>query len=295
MKQLNIVVPDGSMQEVVINLFAKAGLAITIEKKRTKRGRVGVPWIKEVVFQRPQEIPHYLNSGYFDLAIVGQDWIANWGYSFPILLKLPVGRNGKKPVRIVLAVKKESNLRKVEDFPIGCKVATEYVQLVQNFFSKKKRPDIIIIPSYGNTEQKIEFGVIAIVDVTESGESLKENGLEIIDEIMESNTVVVTNPESFADMDKKLLIDCFVRLIKGAYQASKYVILTANVPTESLPEASKIIGGLKGPTISRLAIDGWFALQSVIKKEDEQDVIFRLLQINVTDIIVNREIPLIMS
>lgn len=226
---------------------------------------------------------------------MGEDWIANWGYEFPVLLKLPIGRSGNKPVKIVLAVNQASDFRRVEELPQCCEVATEYVQLVQRFFSDLGRNDIKIVPSFGNTEHKIDFGATAIVDVTESGDSLKENQLEAICEIMESNTAIVANPESFTDESKRLYIDCFVRLINGAYQASMYVMLTANVPERVLNDASRIIGGLKGPTHSPLAIKGWFALQSVVPREDEQKVIFELLQIGVTDIVVNRDIPLIMS
>lgn len=295
MSQIDIVVPDGSMQEVIIGLLAKAGLPVTIEKERTKEGRVGVDWIKRIAFQRPQEIPHYLKSGHFDVAIVGEDWIANWGYEFPVLLKLPIGRSGDKPVKIVLAVNQVSNFRRVEELPQGCEVATEYVQLVQRFFCDKGRPDIHVIPSYGNTETKVRFGATAIVDVTEGGDSLRENQLEVICEIMESNTIIVANPESLADKSKRPYIDCFVRLINGAYQASKYVMLTANVPERVLDDASRIIGGLKGPTRSPLVIEGWFALQSIVSRGDEQRIIFELLQIGVTDIVVTRDIPLIMS
>lgn len=294
MKPISIVVPDGSMQEVVMGLLAKAGLPVTILKKRVKEGRVDVGWISRVAFQRPQEIPHYLNNGHFDVAIVGEDWIANWGYNFPVLLKLPIGRGGNKSVKIVLAVKNDSNLHKVEDLPQECQVATEYVQLAQRFFASKSRTDIVIVPSFGNTEHKIEFGATAIVDVTESGNSLREHQLEVICEIMESNTVVVANSKSLADDTKKAGIDCFVRLIKGAHQASRYVMITANVPKVKLDEASSIIGGLKGP--SRLTInEAWFALQSIVLKADEQEIIFKLFQIGVTDIIVIRDIPLIIS
>ena len=295
MNRINIVVPDGSMQEVIIGLFIKAGLPVMIEKERTKEGRVKVDWIKRVVFQRPQEIPDYLKSGHFDVAIVGEDWIANWGYKFPVLLKLPIGRGGNKPVKIILAVSKDSNFRRIEELPKDCEVATEYVQLIQRFFSDKGRSDIRVVPSYGNTEHKVRFGATAIVDVIESGDSLRENQLKVICEIMESNTVIVANSESLADESKRLYIDCFVRLINGAYQASMYVMLTANVPERMLNDASQIIGGLKGPTYSPLATKGWLALQSVVPREDEQKVIFKLLQIGVTDIVVNRDIPLIMS
>lgn len=294
MTSLDIVVPDGSMQEVVMGLLAKAGLLVTIDKKRTKEGRVAVNWIKRIAFQRPQEIPHYLHAGHFDVAIVGEDWIANWGYEFPVLLKLPIGRGGNKPVRIVLAVSETSGINRVDDLPEGCEVATEYVQLVQRFFSGLDRDDVNVVPSFGNTEHKVAFGATAIVDVTESGTSLTENHLKVICEIMESNTVVVANSHSLHS-DKRSYIDCFVRLIKGAYQASQYVLIIANVPETVLSEASQIMGGLKGPSCSRLTVDGWFALQSVVSRKDEQAVIFKLLQIGVADIIVNRDIPLIMT
>ena len=295
MSQISIVIPDGSMEESVKNLFTKAGLSIIIEKKRKKQGKVDVSWIKYIGIQRPQEIPQYLANGHFDVAIVGEDWIANWGYDFPILLKLPIGRAGKKPIRIVLAVRKESNIKAIEDLPAKCEIATEYVQLAKRFFSDKERPDIRVVPSYGNTEHKIEFGATAIVDVTESGDSLRENGLEIIYEIMESSTVIVANPESLADKNKRPFIDCFVQLINGAYQSSIHAMIVANVPERALNEAIQIIGGLKGPTISPLAVEGWFALQSIVLRGNEYKIIFDLLRIGVTDIIVNREISLVMS
>lgn len=140
-----------------------------------------------------------------------------------------------------------SNFRRVEDLPQNCEVATEYVHLIQRFFADRGRSDIEVVPSFGNTEHKIRFGATAIVDVAESGDSLKENQLKIIHEIMESNTVVVANPKSLADESKRPYIDCFIRLINGAFQASKYVMLVANVPENVLDETSRIIGGLKGP------------------------------------------------
>lgn len=296
MSQIDIVTPDGSMQEAVTNLLVKAGLPVVMERGRTKEGRVvGVGWIGRIAFQRPQEIPHYLKDGHFDVAIVGEDWIANWDYDFPVLLSLPIGRSGNKPVKIVLAVSQTSRFRRVEDLPRGCTIATEYVELAQGFLSERGRSDIRIIRSCGNTEHKIRFGATAIVDVTESGDSLEENQLKVICEIMESNTVVVANPKSFANESKHPYIDCFARLINGAYQASRHVMLTANVPERVLAEAGRIIGGLKGPTCSSLTINGWFALQSVVPREDEQRVIFELLQVGVTDIIVNRDIQLVMS
>ncbi|MDO8559198.1 MAG: ATP phosphoribosyltransferase [bacterium] len=296
MNQIDIVVPDGSMQEVIIKLFAKAGLPVVIEKKRTKEGMVKVDWIKRVAFQRPQEIPQYLNNGHFDVAIVGEDWIANWGYEFPVLLKLPIGRSGDKPVEIVLAASQDSDFSRIRDLPWRCEVATEYTKLAKTIFANMGRRDIRVIPSFGNTEYKIKLGVTAIIDVVESGVSLEENQLKVVEKIMESSTVIVANSKSLADKSKRPYIDCFVQLIKGAFQASRYVMLVANVPENVLNEASRIIGGLKGPSCSPLVgAKGWFALQSVVSRENEQKIIFELLLIGVTDILVNRDIPLIMS
>ena len=294
---IEIVVPDGSMQETVINLLAKAGLSVLIEKSRTKEGRViEAAWIKRVAFQRPQEIPHYITRGHFDLGIVGEDWIANWNYKLPVLLYLPIGRSGDKAVKIVLAVDENSFYQQIDDLPQNCEVATEYVQLAQRWLVANDRPDILVIPSFGNTEHKVRFGATAIIDVSESGESLRENQLRVICEIMQSNTVIVANPKSLADASKQPHIDLFVRLIRGAYQASQYVIFTANVPKQALEKASKIIGGLKGPTCSPLlGKEGWYALQSVVLKKDEKDIMFRLLRIGVTDIVVIRDIPTIMT
>lgn len=298
MNQIDIVIPDGSMQEVIAGLLEKAGLPVMVEKKRTKKGKaVGVDWIKCIAFQRPQEIPVYLKNGHFDVAIVGEDWLKNWDYDLPVLLKLPIGGRNGKPVKIVLAVNQDSAFQQAEDLPRYCEVATEYVELAQSFFSEKGRSDIQVNRSWGNTETKIQFGATAIIDVTESGDSLKENNLKIICEIMESQTVIVANPKSLADKIKQPHIDCFVRLINGAYQASKYVLLAANVPKQKLNKASKIIGGLKGPTCSCLKdIKGWFALQSFVPRKDEQKIIFELLQIGVTDVaIISRDVPSIMS
>src|SRR3989344_5802859 len=155
MNQIDIVVPDGSMQETVCGLLARAGLPVTMEKERAKEGKVSAPWIRRIAFQRPQEIPLYLNRAHFDVAIVGEDWIANWRYEFPVLLKLPIGRAGSRPVRIVIAASEKSGITRPEDLPYRAEVATEYVELAKSFFGKLGRTDINVVPSFGNTEHKI--------------------------------------------------------------------------------------------------------------------------------------------
>lgn len=295
MDSIDIVLPDGSMQEVIMRLFEKAGLPITLGKRRTKEGHVKASWIGKVLFQRPQEIPHYLNSGHFDIAIVGEDWVSNWGYDFPLLLKLAIGRGGNKSVRIVLAVSELSQYKQVADLPLNCEIATEYVELARKFFASADRSDIKVLPSFGNTEQKVKFGATGIIDVTESGASLEDNNLRILCEVMESHTVVVANPKSLEDSAKQPLLSCLTRLIKGAHQANQFVMITANVPERVIDHAAVILKGLKGATKTPLTTSHWFSLSSVVCRDDEVNVIFQLLRIGVTDILVNRDIPLIMS
>lgn len=293
--QIDIVVPDGSMQDVVCDLFAKAGLPIVLKGKRTKEGSVDVPWIKRVVFQRPQEIPLYIRNGHFDVGIVGEDWMAEWRCVFPVLLRLPIGRSGNKPVSIVLAVDGATGVTGLAELPSGCEVSTEYVRLVQGYLAANNRTDITVVQSFGNTEHKVRYGATAIVDVSESGESLRENNLRIIATIMKSETVLVAEPEAFRDGEKQKYMLALSCLINGAYQARLHVMITANVPENSVDQAAAIMGGLKGPSCAPIRGSGWFALQSVIKREREQDIILQLLQLGVIDIIVNRDLPLIMS
>jgi ATP phosphoribosyltransferase len=295
MKRISLVLADGSMQEYLIELLNQAQLGLSIPKPRTKEGRVRVDWIEEVFFQRPQEIPKYLAKSLFDVAICGQDWIKNWNLEFPELLRIPVGRKSDCPVKIVLAVSKESQIENLEDLPKNSVVATEYVELSENFFAGIERKDIEVVRSYGNTEQKITLGqATAIIDVTETGESIEANDLKIIFELMESNTVVVANPQSYQDKEKRPLIDCLVMFLEATLLARKSVLVMANVPQKSLKKAARIMGGLKSPTSTPLMAKGWYSLQSVVKKDIELKVISQLKDIGATDIIVMADLEMIL-
>ena len=164
-----------------------------------------------------------------------------------------------------------------------------------HFHTMRSRSDIKILPSYGNTEHKIRFGADAIVDVVESGRALEENGLVIIEEIMESSTVIVATDNALGSKTKKSFLGHFAALIVAAYESSSFVQLTANVPDRIVPQAAKIMGGLKGPSRSRLCgVRGWSALQSMVPVAKEHEVMFSLSRIGVKDIIVNRNLPLVM-
>lgn len=297
MAMLKIVIPDGSMKNRIVDLFERAGIPILVERPRTCKGIIpNAGWISEVAFQRPQEIPAYLKDGNFDIAIVGEDWIAECSCEFPVLLEMAIGRSANQAVRIVLAAKQDREFQSVSELPENGIIYTEYPNLTRQFLQKNGRTDIDVRTSYGNTELKTDFGADAIVDITESGTSLAENGLEIIETIMFSNTVVVTNKTALENPEKKKLMEFFASLIKGAYQAEGYIMITANVPDNKRNKAAQIMGGLKGPTYSPvIKAEGWSALQAIAPKEKRLEIIQNLYEIGVTDIIVTPNITFIMT
>lgn len=290
---LNIVVPDKSMENRVKELFQKAGLPINLAE-RSNIGSVEAQWINQVVFERPQEIPDLMAEGLFDAAIVGEDWLADWGFSFPTLLSMAIGREKNRAVKIVMAVPEKSPVKAPIDLPIGSKVSTEYVRLALKLFSGLGRNDIIVKPSCGNTEAKIRYGISGIIDVTETGKSLKANGLKVIHTLMESNTLVIANPASLKNEKKRPKIKWFARLIEGAYVAITYMGIVANVPEKLVDQAAEIIGGLKGPTCAPLWAKGWYSLSSIVPKEEWDKISYRLLEIGVDDIIPTWDIPCVM-
>lgn len=295
MNGLRLVGPDGSMFEWLNAFFAAMGMTIAIKNARTKVGLVGSPIIDKVMFQRPQEIPLWVSSGYFDIGITGEDWLANWDLKLKSLLTIPVGRGGNGAVRIVLSVLRDSGFASINDLPKGCAIATEYVELTKKYLKQVDRTDIRIMPSFGNTEHKVQFGAKAIIDVTESGESLIANNLIIIETIMTSSMVVVIDPKTMNDPQKQAQINCFVRLAEGVLRAKDYVRIEANVPLSLVELSSKIINGMKGATISPLSIADWFALVGYVEKTREHDVIFELTKIGVLDVAVIRETVLLME
>ncbi len=290
---IRIVGPDGSMGNWFADLLCKIGLEVDFSG-RTKKGTTNVPWIESVTLQRPQEIPLYLEQGYFDVAPVGQDWLANYDLPLVELMTIPVGRSADRPVRIVLAVPEDSDWTSVNDIPPMTVVATEYYELARRYF-RSKHKKVKLIRSWGNTEHKVLYGAQAIVDVTETGNSLKENHLKIIETIMVSNMAIVANPDSLKNEQKAEYINHFVAMVKGTLLADKYVRIEANVPESLIEVAAKILGGLKGATISLVTTAGWISMTAYVPKNIEYQIIFDLTKIGVTDIAVIRQIPFIMQ
>lgn len=273
-------------------ILERAGIPLDLNP-RTKQAKPEIPWIESISQQRPQEIPLYLKEGYFDLGIVGQDWLANWQVVLPQLMTVAIGRGGGR-VKIVVAAPQDSGIKNPTDYYDGLKVATEYMMLAEQYFGGL---GIVakIIPSYGNTEQKVLYGADVIIDVTETGNSLRQNGLEIVDIVMESSMALVARNEVLEDPQLRDCVEYFVCIFKGAVVAESYIRVEANVPVEFRDEASAILKGMKGATVSPLEREGWISMTSYVKKSDEACVVFDLVKLGVKDIAVIRDIPLLMG
>jgi ATP phosphoribosyltransferase len=283
---LRLAIPDGSMQAVTLALLHRAGITIPAPSSRQKRAVLGEGFIESVAFMRPMQIPICLDRGYFDLAIVGEDALKNCNADAIVLFKMAVARKTKQAVRIVLAASKEKDWRSLDDLPRGATIATEYVELVERYLVMRGRSDIGVMRAYGGTEQMIAYGAQAIVDVVETGSSLTANNLEIIEVIMTSDTVIAANRQAYEDPAIREVIDWFVAVVKGAWDAGRFVRLEANVPADKLKAVVAIAGGMKAPTVSQIYGREWASLVACIPKEKQQEVVFSLLQLGVKDICI---------
>lgn len=193
MDKFSIAVPNGTMKERIQELFRDSGNPIVEEKGRKNIGRVERNiLVREISFQRPQEIPLLVEKGYFDIGITGQDWLVESGIGLPVLLTIPISAKQNQPPKLVLAAPPYTQL--ISNLSEECVIATEYPRITKWFMRNIGRPRAQIWKSYGNTENKIRFGANAIVDIVDSGESLKDNGLEVLAQIIESKLVVISRP-----------------------------------------------------------------------------------------------------
>lgn len=293
-KSFGLVLPDGSMQKKLSEVIQQAGYSFKVPNERVKIGICDDPAISSLCFQRPQEIARLVSEGKFDIGITGKDWLTESGYDLRVLGNLPISRQTNQKARIALIVSKESQYQSVSDLPNNCVIYTEYVRIAEQYLARQERPDIKVVYSFGNTEDKIVlFGAAAIVELVETGNSLIANNLTEIDLVMETEMVVINSEQAYANTYKRAKMDCFVRSLLGVLRAREYVRLEVNVTELLVDQAAKIIGGMKGATKSPITIPGWCSLVSVVPAKEQNRIISELLQIGVTDI-CRSEIPLVM-
>jgi len=282
MKTLKFGIPKGSLQKATINLFEKSGWKININ------GRSYFPDINddeiECAICRAQEMSRYVENGTIDAGLTGKDWIKENESDVKVVDDLVYSKVSQVPARWVLAVPAGSKIERLEDLQ-GKKIATEMVNFTKRFFQEK---DIAVDVefSWGATEAKVVSGLAdAIVEVTETGSTIKAHGLKIIYELMQTNTQLIANRASYEDPWKKIKIEQIVLLLKGALRAENMVGLKMNVPKENMEDVIKILPSLNAPTVASLYHSDWLSLETVVDAKVVRDLIPSLISAGAQGII----------
>ncbi len=272
---LKLVIPKGSLERATLQLLEDADLKLHRASDRDYFGRIDDPRIDEVAILRPQEIPRYVQEGFFDLGITGRDWIEETSSTVESLAELNYSKRTSNPIRVVLAVPNDAPWESADDLPAGAKVSTELPEVTRRFFEKRGK-DVKVFLSYGATEAKVGSIVDACVDVTETGSTLRKQGLKIIDELMVSRTELIANPSSAEGADARAAMEDIRTLLLGAIDARGRVLLKLNVGSDDLESVLDVLPSLKAPTVNELAHQDGYAIETVVEKRGVNELIPRL-------------------
>jgi ATP phosphoribosyltransferase len=279
---LKLGVPKGSLQNATIALFKRSGWTINVN------GRSYFPEIDDDTIQcaicRAQEMSRYVESGTMDAGLTGKDWIAEYNSDVHVVTDLVYSKVSSRPARWVLAVPYDSGIKTLEELR-GKKIATELVGFTQRYFAERNI-DVSVSFSWGATEAKVVSGLAdAIVEVTETGSTIKAHGLRIIHELMQTNTQLIANHESWKDPQKRAKIEQIALLLQGALLGEKLVGLKMNVSKDNLKAVVDLLPSLNAPTVSPLYQSEWFAVESVVNTGVVRDLIPELLKAGAEGII----------
>lgn len=270
MNKLKLGIPKGSLESSTIDLFKRAGWQISYDS------RSYFPEIDDeeisCALVRAQEMSRYVEDGTLDLGLTGRDWIVENESNITVVEELVYSRASVKQARWVLVVKEDSPIQSIEDME-GKKISTELVNFTRKYF-KERGINVHIEFSWGATEAKVVEGLVdAIVEVTETGSTLRANKLKIIHELMTTNTQLIANNEAWADPWKKRKIMQIQTLLNGSLLAVGKVVLKLNVSKENLGRVMLLLPSLKAPTVSGLYNEEWFAVETVVDKSIVRDLI----------------------
>jgi ATP phosphoribosyltransferase len=280
---LDIALPKGSLEEQTLLLFKQADLEIR-KTDREYNPTVKDPRIKKVKILRPQEIPKYVEEGYFDLGISGKDWVIESDSDVVEVADMFYSKMGEGIVKIVIAVPNDKDIKSAKEIEPGSRVSTEYPNLTKKFFDKLGIP-VDLRYSYGATEAKVPELVDVIVDLTETGSTLRKNGLKIIDIILESNTKLIANKKSWKDPVKRKEIEEITILLQAVLEARGKVFIVMNVPEDKLDSVVSGLPAMKRPTVSKLYKSDYYAVQTVISKNEINILIPKLKNLGAEDIL----------
>ena len=285
---LSLVLPKGSLERATLDLFDAADLTVRRASDRDYHASIDDPRIDRVRFLRPQEIPSYLEQGLFDIGITGRDWITETEADVTSLGELQYSKATSNPVRVVLAVPDSAPWQSVDDLPEGIRISTEFPSLTKRFLAEHG-VKALVVPSYGATEAKVPDIVDAIVDLTETGSSLRKNGLRILETILTSYTELVACKAAYENPDKRAAMEDIALLLRGAIKARGNTLLKLNVPSAQLAAVTKMLPAMSSPTITALASGEMNAIETVVPKRGVNTLIPALKAAGAKDIL---EIPI---
>ena len=290
MPVLKIGIPKGSLQEATVELFRKAGYVIRINE-RSYYPTIDDPEM-ECMLLRPQEMGLYVEKGVIDIGLAGRDWVVECGADVLEVGELVYSKRTRRPARWVLAVAEDSPIRSVKDLQ-GKTIFTELVRTTKQYLEKNGvRAEVKF--SYGATEVKIPHLCEAIVELTETGSSLRANRLRIVDTVMESVTVMIANRESWKDGWKRHKAENLLILLEGALNADLKVGLKMNVSKENLDKVLELLPAMRNPTVSPLSDPKWVAVETIIDESVVRELIPELRRAGAEGIIeypLNKVIP----
>lgn len=275
MNLLKVGIPKGSLEGATIELFKKSGWKITVSS------RSYFPMVDDEQMRctlvRAQEMSRLVEMGTLDAGLTGKDWILENESDVVVVQDLVYSKASLAPARWVLVVAEDSPIRKIEDLE-GKKIYTELVHFTKRYFSERNIK-VQVEFSWGATEGKVIEGLCdAIVEVTETGSTLRANGLRIVEEMLRTNTQLIANRESYGDPWKREKIDQIALLLQGALRAEGMVGLKMNVPANDLKSVIEVLPSITAPTIANLFQTDWFSVETVISEKIVRDLIPELLK-----------------
>ena len=284
---LSLALPKGSLEEQTLLLFSQADLEVK-KSSREYNPTIADERIGKVKILRPQEIPLFVQDGYFDIGISGHDWIQESGADVIEVAELPYAKTGTGVVNMVLAVPQDSPVGSARDIAAGSRISTEFPNTTKRFFESLGIP-VEVHFSYGATEAKVPDMMDALVDLTETGSTIRRNGLKIVEIVLTSTTRFFANKDSWNDPVKREEIEAIRTLLLGVIEARGRVLLSLNVPAAKLDDVIAELPAMKRPTVSKLYGSEDYEITTVADKSTVNVLIPRLKAAGAEDIL---ELPI---
>ncbi len=281
-KQLNFGIPKGSLEDATVDLFKKAGWKVSISSRSYFPGVDDEEMNCKLI--RPQEMGKYVERGTIDVGIAGRDWVRENDSDVVEICEMVYSKVSRRPVRWVLVVAQDSPVQKPEDLA-GATISTELVGFTKRYFSERNIP-VNVEFSWGATEAKVVDGLCdAIVEVTETGSTIRANNLRIVCDLMQSVPVMVANKDAWQEPWKRAKIEQIATLLKSALAAEGMVGIKMNAPGDKVEAITAVLPSQKAPTVAHLYKSDWVSIESILSEKDVRKIVPELLRLGAEGIV----------